>query len=99
MCQRIPLSVLARNPHKGLVREISHQIGEKTREGKVPELSTEERSQQKRAVNRSRGKATVRERRMLSEELGPVDPETAHRKPHKSVKNLTLLALGANPSP
>ena len=23
--QRIPLSVLARNPHKGLVREISHE--------------------------------------------------------------------------
>ena len=30
--QRIPLSVLALNPHKGLAREISHE----TRKSKVP---------------------------------------------------------------
>ena len=33
-----------------------------------------------RAVYRSQGKATVRERRLLSEELGPVDPEVVLSK-------------------
>ena len=42
-----------------------------TREGKVPDQWTEEGSQQERAVDRSRGKATFEQR----EELGPVDLE------------------------
>ena len=46
-----------------------------TREGKSPRQWTKESSQQKKAVNRSRGKALVRERRLLSEEQWPVDPE------------------------
>ena len=47
----------------------------KTRKGNVPGQSTEESSQQKRAINRSQGKATVRKRRLPSEELRPVDLE------------------------
>ena len=67
--QWISLSVLARNPHKGLAREISCE----TRKSRVKARS--QSSQQKRAVNRRRGKVTVRDRRVLSEEVGPVDPE------------------------
>ena len=67
--QRIPLSVLVRNQHKGLAHEISHETGR--RRGKARSKD----SQQKKAVNWSRGKVTVRERRPLSEELGPVESE------------------------
>ena len=91
----------------------------KTREGKVPEQSTEETSQQ----NTGKGD---REKRLPSEESGPVALKNQdsqrermsqrswwlygnfgrihirdsqmHRKPHKSVTNFFLLALGANPS-
>ena len=35
----------------------------------------DESSEQKKAVNKNRGKAMVRERRLLSEVLGPVDVE------------------------
>ena len=47
----------------------------KTRKGNVPGQSTEESSQQKRAINRSQGKVTVRKRRLPSEELRPVNLE------------------------
>ena len=67
--QRIPLFVLARNPHKGPTRKISFETGR--RQGKVRSLG----SQQKRAVNGSWRKVMVRERGLLSEKLGPVDPE------------------------
>ena len=85
----------------------------------------DKKNQGPRAVNRSRGKAMVRERRLLSEEWGPVNSEAksanvrgwvsvldgcvgislwytlaiAYRKTAESVKNVFLLALGANPSP
>ena len=59
--QRIPLSFL---------REI-HTKGLRARFLTRPE--EDEGKQDPRAVNRSRGKATVRERRLLREELGPVD--------------------------
>ena len=62
--QRIPLSALERNPHKGLAREISYETGR--RRGKA--RPTEKRSD-------CQEKATVRERRLLSKVLGPVDPE------------------------
>ena len=67
--QRISLSVLVRNPHKVLVREISYETGRRR------ENAMSQSSQQKRVVSDSLGKATVRERWLLSEELGPVDPE------------------------
>ena len=41
----------------------------KTKKGEVPGQSTEEGSQQKS------GKVKVRKKRLLSEKLGPVDPE------------------------
>ena len=77
--QKIPLSVLARNPYKGFEREISLETGRRRgkvrSQGRTEESSqqkwTEEGSQQERAVNRSRGKPMVRERRLL----GPVDSE------------------------
>ena len=68
--QRIPSSVLVRNPHKWLSREISYETWR--RQGKARSQG----SQQKRAVNRSWGKVTVRERQLLSKELGPEEPET-----------------------
>ena len=51
--QRIPLSVLARNLHKGLEREISHETGRKEKadnrsEQNRPGQSTEQGSQQER---------------------------------------------------
>ena len=49
----------------------------KSREDKVPGQSTEEGCQQKKEVNRSRGKATVREKRLLSEQLRPMDSEAS----------------------
>ena len=67
--QRIPFSVLARNPKKGLAREISYETGR--RRGKAKSQD----SQQKKAVNRSWGKVTVRKRWLPSEELWPVDSE------------------------
>ena len=51
------------------------QDWKKTRKGNVPGQSTEESSQQKRAINRSQGKVTVRKRRLPSEELRPVNLE------------------------
>ena len=38
-------------------------------------LEEDEERQGPRAVNKSQGKVTVRERQLLSEELGPVNPE------------------------
>ena len=67
--QRIPLSVLARNPHEGLVCEISCETGRRRGQGRS------QGSRQKKAVRDSRRKATVWERQLVSEELGPVDPE------------------------
>ena len=46
----------------------------KTMEGMVPVQRTEEGIQQK-AINRGRGKATVRERQLINEDLVPADPE------------------------
>ena len=64
--QRIHLSVLARNPHKGLAREISHETG-RTRKGRcqrsvgMREQSREgEHSQQKGAEETSRQNRSVR---------------------------------------
>ena len=68
--QRIPLSVLARNSHKGLSREISSETGR--RRGKARSQG----SQQKRGVSDSQKKETVREKQLLKEKLGPVDLET-----------------------
>ena len=67
--QRIPLFALKRNPHKGVAREISCETGRRRRKARS------QTSEQKKAVNRSRGKATVRERRLISEQLAPVDSE------------------------
>ena len=79
--QRIPLFVLAWKPHNGPAREISDETG------RSREKATSQGSQQNKAVNRSRGKTTVRERRLLSEELGPVDskPRTVNARGWVSV--------------
>ena len=61
--QRIPLSVLARNLHKRLAREISHR--KKTRKGRSL-------GEQKKAVNRREQNRPVGRR---EQELGPVDSE------------------------
>ena len=46
--QRIPLSVLARNPHQGLAHEIFHETGRRrVKEGPI----AEQRSEQSRAVS------------------------------------------------
>ena len=66
--QRIPLSALARNWQEGLAREISYETGR--RPGKARSEIREQRG-----VNDSQGKATVREKQLLEEELGPVDLE------------------------
>ena len=66
--QRIPLSVLARNPDKVLAREISCETGK--RQGKARSQSSEQRR-----VSDSRERATVRKRQLLKEELGLVEPE------------------------
>ena len=67
--QRMTLSVLARKPHKRLAREISNETGRRREKSKVSS------GQQKRGVSDSQGKATVRGRQLLKEELGLVDPE------------------------
>ena len=112
--QSIPLSVFARNPHKGLAREISYEIGR--RRGKARSQSIEQRR-----VSDRQGKVTVRERQLLKKELGLVGPEagsasvpgscvgisfgytlaiaTDAQKCQKSVKNFYLLTLRVYPSP
>ena len=57
-CQKIPSSVLSRNPHKGLAREISHETGrgrgkegpKENRKGVSQEKWTEQSSRQKSGV-------------------------------------------------
>ena len=62
-CQSEDHFVLARNPHKGLAREISYETGR--RRGK-----TRSQSSQQIGVSDSQGKATVRERRLLKRGFG-----------------------------
>ena len=59
---------LGAHPHKGHARKISYETGR--RQGKARSQSSEQI-----AVSDSQGKATVRERRLLKEELGPGYPE------------------------
>ena len=94
--------------------------------GRFPTRPEEDDGRQgPRAVITNRGKASVRERQLLSEEQGPVNSDAGlanvrgwisvpggcagislgytlvivHRKATESVKNFSLLALGANPRP
>ena len=67
--QKIPLSVLARKPHKGPASEISHETVR--RRGKAKSQG----SQQNRTVNRIRGKVKAREGRPPGEVFRPVDSE------------------------
>ena len=113
--QRIALSVLARNPHKELVREISYETG---RRGNA----RFQYSQQERVVNRNQREATARRGARICGTRGWVgqrermsqcswwlcgnfarihvrDSPQMHSKLPKSVPNFSLLALGANPSP
>ena len=55
--------------HDGLASEISYEIGR--RRGKEGPREMNEQG----GVSNSQGNATVRERQLLKEELGPVDPE------------------------
>ena len=60
--QKISLSVLTRNPHKGLAHEISYETGRRRRKAKSKK-EAEQSSRQKRIVKRR------------EQELGPVDLE------------------------
>ena len=81
--QGIPWSVFARNPHKGLVREISHDTGsERGKEGPREDRSkyTVSKSEQQRPVDRTvqSGDESRVERRPVNRSqkrwlLGPVD--------------------------
>ena len=71
--QRILLSVLARNPHKGLAREISHETGRER--GKQGPRAVERR-RQNRAVDRREQSVEVGGSRLL----GCVDPEAGFSK-------------------
>ena len=67
--QKIPLSVLAQNPHKGFAREISHETGR--RQGKEgPRENREGSSQEKEAELTSRWNRAVGRR---EQELEPMD--------------------------
>ena len=112
--QRIPLSVLARNPHKGFVREISHETGseggkEGPREGHSQQKGAEEDSRQERAVKRRSVRKWESGREETSQQksawlvaLWEFSLEytlaLAHRM-HKTWHRLPPLALGANLSP
>ena len=105
--QRIPLSVLARNPHKGLVHEISHEI-ERMREGRSQRSvgrrgqSREGRSQQNGVDETSRQNRSVRRWESGIEEasqqkserrlLGPVDLQMSGW-PTREDKSALLVAL------
>ena len=65
-CQSEDSFVLVRNPHKGLALEILYETGRRWRKART------QGSQQKRAVNRRRGKVTVRDR---CKDLGTVDSD------------------------
>ena len=72
--QRIPLSVLARNPHKGRAHEITYETGR--RRGKARSQGRK----QKKAVNRTGqsaegGSPQKRTLKRREQELGPVDSE------------------------
>ena len=74
-CQRIPLSVLARNPHKGLAREISLGTGRGGRkEGRKVsrrnQKDAEQRSGPNRAVDRRRRKPIVKRRKATARTCG-----------------------------
>ena len=65
--KRIPLSVLARNPHRGLAREISHETGrERWKEGprgsqqKGAEETASWREQSREGQSRDKGRAKGR---------------------------------------
>ena len=86
--QRIPLSVLVRNPHKGLAREISHETGRmreerslrsvgrrgESREGHSQQKGAEETSRQNRSVRRwESGREETSQQNSERQLLGPVD--------------------------
>ena len=56
--QKIPLSVLARNPHKGLAHKISHE----TKRGQVKESPRVKRSQNTEETRAENGEADSREK-------------------------------------
>ena len=63
-------------PVRGFLYLLWREIHTKGLRTKFPTRPEEDEERQgPRAGNRSRRKATVRERRLLNEELGPVDPE------------------------
>ena len=67
--QRIPLSALARNAQKVLACEISYETGKRWEKARF------QSNQQNIGVSDSQGKATVRERELLKEQLAPEVPE------------------------
>ena len=65
-CQKMPLSVLARNPHKRFVREISYETGR----GRGKEGPIEKRSQ---SAEETRAENKAVSRRSLSKEVDRID--------------------------
>ena len=66
--QRIPLSVLVRNPHK-VLDEISYKIGRRQRKARS-------QNSQQIGVSDSQGKLTVRERWLLKQGVGTCEPRS-----------------------
>ena len=113
--QKIPSSVLVRNPNKGLVREIFCETGRKR--GKARTQGNQQKSERgdgqggvvaKRGAGTCGLRSQVSQRdRMSQHSWWPcrnfarihAHDNQMHRRPHKSVTNLSLLVLGANPSP
>ena len=96
--QRIPLSVLARNRHKGPVREISHETGSsqgrkvRERQKETAELAAET-SRQNRPVKRwESGREETSQQKLERRLLGPVDQQMPGW-PTREVKSAFLVAL------
>ena len=66
--QRIPFSVLAQNPHKGLAREISPETGRRRGKGGSRDSRYDRTSRHERAVKRSRTQLAEGSRRDQSTE-------------------------------
>ena len=85
--QTIPLSVLARDPHKGLVCEISHETGRgRGKEGPREEGRTVSRREEKEAVSRREQKRSVDRREQLREGQSRDESRTEKRPVNRSQK-------------
>ena len=75
--QKIPLSVLAQNLHKGLAREISYEIG-KGRGKEGPEQSRERSRTDQLTEQSSQGKPIVKRRKVTARTCGQHERMSQH---------------------